>query len=259
MTSLISISDLIHESWTFFKQDWKAIVKRNLWLLPITIAYIALDVVGNLIDQSWLSIVGAILLSVGTIGVTIHVMRYLLARDGEPKQASEGKPISELILPAIIISLITMLGILGGSILFLIPGIWFGIAASFGLIFFLEEGTTGTKAISQSMHLVKGRWWMTLWRTFVPSLVFQLILGVISLLTFVLPIILFVAGGAGAIAALYSGSGSNFMSAASLPLLIIAGILFILALIVNFGLYLVLISLREVTMVKLFHSLKASR
>ena len=58
MTPLISISDLIHESWNFFKNDWKTIVKRNAWLIPVMIAYFALYMAGIATSRPVLILLG---------------------------------------------------------------------------------------------------------------------------------------------------------------------------------------------------------
>lgn len=258
MTPLISISDLIHESWNFFKNDWKTIVKRNAWLIPVMIAYFALYMAGIATSRPVLILLGLLVLLVGSIFVTLHVSRYLLAKDGGAAQSTQNKSLMELFWPGLVISLVSGLGVLGGSILFLLPGIWFAIASGFALFAYLEEGTTGTSAIGRSMELVKGRWWSTLWRLFVPGLVFQLVLGVISFVVFIVPAIVAGIGGLGAMMS-FSEGGSGAMGAASVPILIIAGILFIAAIVINMLLSLVAAGLMQVVQVKLFHGLKASR
>ncbi len=259
MTSLISISDLIHESWVFFKNDWKAIVKRNAWMVLVLVAFYPLYMGGIALESVWMVLLGALVFGVGALLVTTHATRYVLAKDGGAiVQATKDKTLSQLFVPVLVIAVITLLAYLGGMILFILPGIWFVIAASFAFPVYLEEGTTGTNAISRSMDLVKGRWWKTLWRTIFPALVFQIIIGIISFAIYIVPVVFAIIGGAAAIMS-FSEGGSAGLSAASLPMLIIAGLLFIVATVANLLLSLVGTGLSQVVSAKLFHSLKASR
>ncbi len=259
MNPLISISDLIYHSWSFFKADWKKITARNAWLVPVMIVYFVLYFAGFATGRFWLNAIGLLILLVGSILVRLHVFHYLLGQDAPTTTlATQGKSLSQLFLPALLIAIVTGLGILGGSILLLLPGIWFAIAAGFGIFVYLEEGLTGTAAIGRSMELVKGRWWKTLWRLVIPAIVVQLVIGIISMLTIIVPVILAAVGGAGAMMALSEG-GSGRLVGASLPILIIAGILFIAAILVNLFLSLISMGVIEVIYTKLFHSLKASR
>lgn len=258
MTPLITISDLIHESWVFFRNDWKTICKRNAWFIPIFIAYFGLYGAGLATQRPLLVFLGMIVVMVGSILVSIHAGRYILAKDGGAPQATKDKSVLQLFWPALLICLITGLGALGGSILFLLPGIWFGVATEFSVLVLLEEGTTGTAAIGRSMELVKSRWWKTLWRLLVPSIVFQIVLGLISFVTVLIPSFVAGVGGAGAIISMSEG-GSSALGAASVPILIIAGILFVAALVINVLITLAGMGLMQVVQTKLFHSLKASR
>lgn len=258
MTPLISISDLMYDSWNFFKKDWKTIVKRNAWSIPVMIVYLAFYITGIFSGRMWIVLLGLVLLEIGSILVRVYAMRYILIQDSSAGQATKDKTLVQLFWPALLISIISGLSILGGSLLFILPGIWIRIASSFALFAYLEEGTTGINALGGSMELVKGRWWKTLWRFLVPNLVFQIIIGLISLAIFIVPIVIAAISGA-AVATSFSEGGSGGISGASIPLLIIAGILFIVALLVNFFLSLAGTGLMQIVQTKLFHSLKASR
>nr|MBA3747921.1 hypothetical protein [Solirubrobacterales bacterium] len=53
------------------------------------------------------------------------------------------------------------LGIVLGTILFILPGIWLYIAWAFAMPVLLAEGIRGRKALGRSFGLVKDRWWRT--------------------------------------------------------------------------------------------------
>ncbi len=61
----------------------------------------------------------------------------------------------------LLLTLLYVLGIIGGTLLFILPGIWLYIAWAFALPVLLVEGTRGRKALGRSFGLVKGRWWRT--------------------------------------------------------------------------------------------------
>lgn len=259
MTPLPSISDLISTSWDFFKDDWKTITLRNAWIIPVTVIYLAFYIAGIALNHTWILLLGILALAVGSILVTLHVARYILAKDSpSTQQATKELTLRDLFWPTIVIGILATLSTLGGFILFLLPGIWFSIAASFAIFVYIEEGTTGINALSRSMELVKGRWWKTFWRLVLPSIVFQAITSIITLAVFAVPTVIAVIGGAAAISS-FSEGGTGGIAAASIPLLILAGILFLLALLISFFLSLIVTGLTQVVQSKLFHALKESQ
>ena len=61
----------------------------------------------------------------------------------------------------LLLTLLYILGIVGGTLLFILPGIWLYIAWAFALPVLLVEGARGRSALGRSFELVKGRWWRT--------------------------------------------------------------------------------------------------
>ena len=59
------------------------------------------------------------------------------------------------------LSLLYGLGIVAGTIAFILPGIWLYIAWALAMPALLVEGLRGRKALGRSYGLVKGRWWRT--------------------------------------------------------------------------------------------------
>jgi hypothetical protein len=72
---------------------------------------------------------------------------------------------------ALLISLLSGLAVAGGTLAFVLPGIWMTIAFAFALYVYLDEGRTGREALARSAELVKGRWWGILGRVVLPGLV----------------------------------------------------------------------------------------
>lgn len=80
------------------------------------------------------------------------------------------------VLPLLGLSILYFLGVIGATILLVIPGIWLSVAWSLGYPALLSEGIGPAAALGRSFRLVKGRWWAT----FAALLVMYLIVAVIS-------------------------------------------------------------------------------
>lgn len=85
------------------------------------------------------------------------------------------KESTTLIWPVIVASILNGLAVVGGIILFIIPGIIFSIWFAFTMYAVVLDNARGTKALSLSKHLVRGRWWAVFVRLLVPGIAFGLI------------------------------------------------------------------------------------
>lgn len=63
-----------------------------------------------------------------------------------------------------------------GVVLFVLPGIWLGVAFSVAVPVLLLEGTRGRRALGRSKGLVSGRWWPTL-VTLAAAVLLQVVVG----------------------------------------------------------------------------------
>jgi MFS family permease len=86
-----------------------------------------------------------------------------------------------LILPAFIASVLTALAVLGGLILFIIPGIIFSVWFAFALYSVALDGQKNTDALRFSKKLVQGRWWAAFLRILLPALLFIFITGILQM------------------------------------------------------------------------------
>jgi hypothetical protein len=90
------------------------------------------------------------------------------------------------------ISLLAGLAVMGGFILFVIPGIIFAVWFGFSIYVFIFDGIKGSSALKKSKELVKGYWWPVFARFLVIWIVAMLIswikgLGPIINVFFVIP------------------------------------------------------------------------
>ncbi len=85
--------------------------------------------------------------------------------------------------PVVWVSLLTMLIIVGGSLLFIIPGIIFCILLSFSRFAVIMDDMRGFDSLSFSHALVRNVWFPVLWRT----LAMAIIIGIVSFIASKIP------------------------------------------------------------------------
>ncbi len=116
------------------------------------------------------------------IWVTIALARTmndcLMARPTAWKEVFSSS--SNLIWPAIYVSVLVTLIVLGGTLLLIIPGIIFAVWYSFAFYAVLFENAHGFDALKSSKSLVVGRWWAIVWRLAVAGIIFGFLNSVLS-------------------------------------------------------------------------------
>lgn len=83
-----------------------------------------------------------------------------------------------LAIPASVVGILTILFVLGGFILLIIPGIYLAISYTFVQYILFADNIQGREALRASKYYVKGYWLAVFGR----SLVFGLVVGLISML-----------------------------------------------------------------------------
>jgi hypothetical protein len=101
-----------------------------------------------------------------TMWVSMRLTHFILSQDTYTKPTLA--PTFRTYLSYLFIAICSGLAVLGGALIFLLPGIWMSLLFVFAPIFLFTQGIRGTKALSASADLVKGRWFATLWRFAIP-------------------------------------------------------------------------------------------
>ncbi len=260
MIPLISISDLTHQSWQFFTTHWKALGKRAAWIVLLLLAYfiVGMPAISGGYYKSYVVIL--VLFVLGMFVAMNHLYLFILKADHPTPPATLSRRAIDLLPATLFIILLVSVSLILGTIALVIPAIWLSLSFGFAHLFLLEDDAHGTKALRASYGLVKGRWWATFWRMFVPQLIVIAVTGMINF--FIWLVIGLLVGGS--ILALFAGTGS-MMGAQTQN---IAGgaigiILVIVMLVVGFvsqmGLLFVTLCIPSIINVKLFHALKNSR
>lgn len=193
-SKLISVSDLISSGWTQFLKDWRRLFEISIRFVLAGIIVLA----GSLIAErapipagAADAIVGiASLLSIIiTFYTVILLIDYQLKKETEPEGEVpiDTKRAWNLFLPLAWVSVLNFIAVVGGLIVFVLPGLWLSILLGYSIMFLIEENRRGTQALAASAALVKGRWWATLGRVLAPAV----LVAILSfLLTFVITFLL---------------------------------------------------------------------
>jgi len=95
---------------------------------------------------------------IATIWSEIALIQILVKRDQGIGLKEAFLSVKSKIISAFWISILVGWAILGGILLFIIPGIIFSVWFVFSSFVLVSEGLSGTKALSKSKALVRGRW-----------------------------------------------------------------------------------------------------
>jgi hypothetical protein len=80
----------------------------------------------------------------------------------------------------LLVSVLVGLAIVGGLILFVIPGIWIGVRLAVSIEALVVEGRRGTQAMGRSWGLVGGHWWHAFGTLVVAALLTGIVIAVIT-------------------------------------------------------------------------------
>ncbi|MBP7006362.1 hypothetical protein KBB27_04565, partial [Patescibacteria group bacterium] len=196
MASLLPVRQFIGLSWQRYTQHLGRFLEVSLWMLVPKLLQVALLflLTSASIHLSLTSVWTANLLVTRllsfVIGTWVSIRLIKLALSQNPKEegyiATHPHVGWELFFPAVWINILFGVAVFGGFIAFALPGIWLGVALSFGMFLLVDTNTRGLQAIYGSYELVKHRWWPVLGRILLAGLTFLvlsfLILIILSLI-----------------------------------------------------------------------------
>ncbi len=173
---LISPSEVVVRTWHEGKKYLSSDLRYSIGFLGIALLSFAIALVSFYVPSGVrlaLRAIDIVLLQiVGTTWITLHLERAVLSeRMGKKIRI----PTLAMLGSYLLISLLSGLAVAGGSIAFMIPGIWLTIVLLFAEYVFIDEEKKGFQALSRSAELVRGRWWGTLGRFILPGLAILLV------------------------------------------------------------------------------------
>ncbi len=184
---LLSVTDIIHKSIELYRQHWKLFLQFVLIIfVPITLFYTALDIgAGSQMRNGSVSPLLAGVIILASIVTGLLSLLFSLAFIRIVAKAYKNQPILPLreeirlslplMLPAVIVTAVGGIAILGGLILFIVPGIIVALWFSFSIYTVALDEKKGIEALKESKQLVQGRWWAILWRLAAPAIIFSVV------------------------------------------------------------------------------------
>lgn len=184
-------SEIIRESWSVYKKNWKALVP---FMVILFVPNLVMSVMGTLFLYLEAFLPGSFMVNnviillifaavaVLSIWTSIALAKSLLALiNNQTLSWKESFSASQnLIWPILLSSILVFFIVLGGALLFVIPGIIFMIWYSFYFFTIAFENQRGFAALKASKALVVGRWWTIAVRLFLPALLFVILSGIIT-------------------------------------------------------------------------------
>jgi len=192
--TLIGVIDLLKKSWSLYVENFKTLFLIAIWtILPAIAMGIVAALASYFPEGAWLlysllyvvAFVGAIIIGLWVhVSLTESIASYY---KGQPVNVDKiysgawGK-----ILPLLWVSIIVFVIVFAGTLLFVIPGILFGVWFAFATIINILEGKKGWSALKESKNLVSGKWWSVFWRFLAIYLLLMIIIWVITIPLFLL-------------------------------------------------------------------------
>lgn len=190
---LLPITELTHKSWQLYVSHLKQFLLYIILFFltgPLYFVFTMTVVSVNALllsrDLSWaiilpidallgLALFVATLLIYFLIFISFsQLVKSLLNGTQAPAFLPSLRSNRQIALSASLVSVLVSLIILGGSLLFLIPGLIFTVWYSFAVNEVIFDEKTGAAALRASKNLVVGRWWTIFGRIIIPSFFFIL-------------------------------------------------------------------------------------
>lgn len=177
---------MLSKSWHAVKTEWAATLKYTLgmmfvpFLLFVPLLIVTILIVGpEELNRNPLPLLPSYAVMIlAMMWFWIGLVKYLMNKS-MPGSTKGNWPTMGELGNLIIVGILSCLAIVAGLVLFILPGIWIGVMLGFAMYFVLQDKKNPIEALGASWNLVKGRWWATFARLFVPNLVYQLVLGAI--------------------------------------------------------------------------------
>ncbi len=172
----------MRESWSLYTKNFALFAKVVTWLLVPTVILSILPVLplglAVLVPLNLFFSLASFFIGLFVAVALVAVITVLLKKETVNLTSIYNFSYSK-ILSYLWISILTILAVLGGTILFIIPGIIFSVWFSFAAYVLVVEGKTGVQSLAASKELVKGYFWPVLWRWIAPYFVYFLAVLVI--------------------------------------------------------------------------------
>lgn len=235
------VMQLVRESISLLKKNFRIIVKYLLLQVLFGVSFMIFSIlIGTSIlgrhfsSEPTSSGLGMILTVIGAVGLAATILGYILlsialTRSIEKMNKNtslltvkeEMKQARDVVGQYIWVSILSGLIVLGGLILFIIPGVIFSLWYTFAPFVAILEKKRGMEALRESKKMVQGRWWTVFGYFFVLGLLFFVVSFAIQMIASI-PAMIVDTTATQAFASAISSLANFILS----PIMLIATILF---------------------------------
>lgn len=183
LKTLPSAWTLIIDSWTSYTKNWNETFKISIWFLYFGLVAFIGAVLQKVSGSSIFVFVNNVLdivIGIGYLWAAIRLLQGVLEKEAGKKISMNiemSQKAFNLILPIIGIAIMQFIVIMGGFLLFILPGLYLIIALTFTQLIRITDEAKGFDALAASRNLVKGRWWATCWRILAGNIFFGIGVG----------------------------------------------------------------------------------
>jgi hypothetical protein len=193
----LGIGEILRTAWQLYRRHWRILLTiAAVVVVPLTLLHYLLgDLVrtqgesisnGVVETASWSIGIAGLLTALATILMYL-VLAGAITRAVAAEVAGQDPSVEQSyrfgfhrLGSVLLVSVLVGLAIIGGLILFIIPGIYIGIRLCVSIEALVIEGRRGTEAMGRSWALVGGHWWHSFGALVVGGLLTSIVNAVIT-------------------------------------------------------------------------------
>lgn len=172
MTQIMTLTQLLAKAWELFAANVKPI------LVIALIIYIPANIIAGLLPPQHystvaelfgrrmaLTLMATVLVSILNLLATMslaHLVKYAMEGNAVEPSAALGKAFEKM-PSGIFTGILCLLGVLGGIVLLVVPGIILAVSWAFAIYAVVLRDKSGRAALRYSSDIVKGRWLKIFW------------------------------------------------------------------------------------------------
>lgn len=184
---LIKPLEIFQKSWQIFKANWRVLGGVTSWLLIPAFLLGFLGFLDQKLGHIFVNYSVLIYLALSALtfvlGLWANIVLARLIYQASRQLPTDRKMISREAwrdtVSYLWVSVLAGLIIMGGMLLFLVPGFIFAVWYSLATLVFVLEGVKGYAALKRSQALVRGRFWPVVWRWVVPYFFYLAIMTIL--------------------------------------------------------------------------------
>ncbi len=189
-------TELIHEGWSFTKRYFDLV-------LLLAVPFLLVELVSHFMPASPLVGIGTLLALLVYVVLIMAALRIVTLDTGTEKIVlGSALPWVRANFTGLMwISILTMLVVWGGFLLFIIPAIVVSLSIYLAQFVYVKEGVRGMAALLRSRELIQGYWWAVFGRVMMILFIFMLALFAFGFFAAIVALLVggtdFIGGGVG--------------------------------------------------------------